>query len=62
MFTNGHEQYNSAAHWRKRAEETRLLASKITDPVAQKTVTLIANSYDELALMAEDRPIGKPEE
>lgn len=54
------EQHNSAAYWRKRAEDTRLLASKLTDPVAKQTTLQIATAYDELAAMAEARPLRGP--
>lgn len=56
------EQHNSSAYWQRRAEETRQLASKITDPVAQQTVFDIAASYDELAAIAEVRPVRSPSE
>jgi hypothetical protein len=53
-------ELNSPAHWRKRAEETRRLANQLSDPVAKQTVMEIAQSYDELAAMAETRALGKP--
>lgn len=60
MASNDHEQHNSAAYWRKRAEDTRLAAGKLIDPIAKQTVLQIAASYDELAVMAETRPLGPP--
>lgn len=62
MPNNDLEQHYSPAYWQRRAEETRQVASKLTDLVAQQTVMLIAKSYDELAAMAAVRPIGKPNE
>jgi len=60
MPTNNHEQHNSPAYWQRRAEETRQLASKLTDPIAKRTVLEIAASYDELAAMAAKAPLRQP--
>jgi hypothetical protein len=49
---------NSAAYWRKRAEEARRLADQLIDPVAKQTVMEIAQSYEQLAIMAEARALG----
>jgi hypothetical protein len=54
------EQHNSPAYWQRRAEETRQLASKLTDPIAKQSVLEIAASYDELAEMAAKGPLRQP--
>ena len=41
--------------WRKRAEETRALASTISDPNTKRVMLGIAKSYEMLAKEAEDR-------
>ena len=46
-------ELNSPAHWRKRAEDTRRLASQLVDPVAKQTAMEIAQAYEQLAIMAE---------
>jgi hypothetical protein len=46
-------------HWRQRAEEARKIAEQLDDPVAQKTMLEIANSYDQLAALAEARRAPK---
>lgn len=53
-------ELNSPAHWRKRAEETRRLANRLVDPTAKQTVMEIAQSYEQLAVMAEARNLSKP--
>ena len=53
-------ELNSPAHWRKRAEETRRLAHHLADPVAKQTVMEIAQSYEELAIIAETRALSTP--
>jgi hypothetical protein len=40
---------NDPAHWRLRAEETRLLASQLIDPEAKVTILKMADEYDRLA-------------
>jgi hypothetical protein len=42
-------------HWRKRAKDTRELADQVDDPTARQTLLEIAQSYDELAELAERR-------
>ena len=51
-------ELNSPAHWRKRAEETRRLADNLADPTAKQTVMGIAESYEQLAIMAEKRALA----
>ena len=55
-------ELNSPAHWRKRAEETRRLANKLADATAKRTVMEIAESYEQLAIMAETRALINPTE
>jgi hypothetical protein len=40
-------------HWLQRAEEARKIAEQLDDATAQKTMLEIANSYDQLAALAE---------
>jgi hypothetical protein len=59
MPTNDPEQHNSPAYWRKRAEDTRLFASRLTDHKTKMTLLEIAASYDELAVLAEAGRIAR---
>jgi hypothetical protein len=43
---------NNPAHWHLRAQESRLLACEITDPVAKATILRIADDDDGLAARA----------
>jgi hypothetical protein len=51
---------NDPVYWRQRAEEARSVAGQLSDPVAQKAMLEIANSYDALADLATARPIKTP--
>lgn len=44
---------DDAGHWRKRAHESRLLAARISDPKARRTMLRIADHYENLAHQAE---------
>jgi hypothetical protein len=46
---------NNADHWRKRAEQTRALAERMTDPIAKGLMSEIAGDYGMLARLAEER-------
>lgn len=46
---------NDPAHWRRRAEEARNIAEQLDDEGAKATMYEIAQSYDQLADMAEAR-------
>jgi hypothetical protein len=43
---------NNPAHWHLRAQEARLLASHLEDPVAKAATFRIAEEYDRLATRA----------
>ena len=42
-------QRQSAAYWRERAEEVRLMAASIRDPTSKRIMADIVASYDQLA-------------
>jgi len=42
-------------HWRQRAKEARALAHQLDDAVAKQTLLEIAQSYEQLAELAEKR-------
>ena len=46
---------HDAAYWRKRAEESRLIAEGMRDPEAKRMLLNIAAGYDHLAARAELR-------
>jgi hypothetical protein len=45
----------SAKHWTERAEEARVQAEQMDDPVAKRTMLSIAAGYEQLAARAEER-------
>jgi hypothetical protein len=45
----------TAAYWRERAEEARVLAEGMNDPTARATMEDIAHKYDVMAELAERR-------
>jgi hypothetical protein len=52
---------NDPAHWRRRAQETRSIADKLDDPIAKQTMLEIAQHYEQIAAIAEERRVtGKP--
>jgi hypothetical protein len=46
---------NDSKHWRKRVEEARVLAHKITDKKAKHRMLRLAKQYEKLAEKAEQR-------
>ena len=50
---------HDAEHWRKRAEEARTLADRMTDLESRRVMLEIAKSYDELAARAETKDKDK---
>jgi hypothetical protein len=46
---------NNPAHWHLRAQEARLLAGQLDDPVAKAATLKIADEYDRLAVRAAKR-------
>jgi hypothetical protein len=52
---------NDPAHWRRRAQETRRIADQLDDPIAKQAMLDIAQHYEQIAAIAEKRPVaGKP--
>jgi hypothetical protein len=49
---------NDAKHWRERAEETRTMAERMSDPDAKQAMLRIAEEYEKVAKRAEARTIG----
>lgn len=52
---------NDAKHWRERAEEARAVAATLNDPEAEQMMLEIAESYEMLAQLAEQRAADKPD-
>ena len=46
-------EFGTPAHWRRRAEEAREMAHKITDESAKHEMLEIADSYERIAKRAE---------
>jgi hypothetical protein len=46
---------NNPAHWHLRAQEARLLASRLEDPEAKAAIIKIAEEYERLAVRAAKR-------
>ena len=47
--------FENPAHWRQRAEETRVIAADLTDPMGKQMLLGVALAYDSLAVRAEQR-------
>jgi hypothetical protein len=48
---------DNPAHWRARAEESRVLADQMNDPESKRTMLGIADGYDRMAERAEERMV-----
>jgi hypothetical protein len=42
-------------HWFARAEEARMVAESMSDPISRRIMLQIADDYDELAMRAQER-------
>ena len=49
---------NDPAHWRRRAEEMRNIADQLDDPVAKQKMLEVAEHYEQIAAIAEKRPVA----
>jgi hypothetical protein len=47
--------YEDPEHWRDRADEIRVTAGYVSDPEAKKILFGIAEEYDKLVRLAEER-------
>jgi hypothetical protein len=47
------------SHWRRRAEEARRVADQLDDAIAKKTMLDIAQSYEQLAALAQAKRAPK---
>jgi hypothetical protein len=47
--------HSNPEHWRKRAEDARVLARLMSDPVGKEAMMEIADRYDRLAARAVER-------
>jgi len=52
---------HDAKHWQSRAEEMRVVAEDMRDPVNKQAAMRIAADYDRLALRAQERSRNSPE-
>jgi hypothetical protein len=49
---------NDPAHWRQRAQEMRGIADLLDDPAAKKAMLEIAQQYERIAAIAEQRTVA----
>jgi hypothetical protein len=58
-----HMLYNDPEHWRKRANEAREVAQHMTDAKGKAAMLEIADTYDQIAKAALERPAqqGEPQ-
>ena len=50
--------FNDPEHWRRRAEESRVLAEQMSDETSKQMMLRIAGDYDKLAVRAAMRLQG----
>lgn len=50
---------NDPAFWEARAEETRAIMQKVSDPQSRRLLVTIAESYEELAERTRSRPSAR---
>ena len=50
---------NNPEHWRRRADESRRLAEEVDDSAAKEMLLEVAESYEQLATLAEAKAMGK---
>jgi hypothetical protein len=60
VLTMRADSINTPEHWRKRAEEMRLLADQMKDEDSKQAVLRIAAEHDHLSPRAEQRVHGLP--
>jgi hypothetical protein len=48
---------NDPAHWGQRAQEARQIADQLDDPIAKQEMLEIAEHYEQLAAITEQRRI-----
>ena len=51
------DRINDPAYWRQRADEARRLVDQITDTAARQAMADVADSYEQLAKLADERPL-----
>jgi hypothetical protein len=49
---------NDPAHWRRRAAEARSIADRLDDPAAKKSMREIAEEYERIAAIAQQRRVA----
>ena len=49
---------NDPAHWRRRAAEARSMADQLDDPAAKKAMLEIADQYERIAAIAQQRAVA----
>jgi len=49
---------NDPVHWRRRAAEARSMADQLDDPAAKKAMLEIAEQYEQIAAMAQQRAVA----
>ncbi len=47
--------FDDPKHWRERAQEARLHAEQIDDPISKRMMLQVAEDYEKLATRAEQR-------